>query len=110
MSYTPKKENASKLNKFMYSTSVNEELNKFHKKNVYERYNNATDEIKENLFKELCSNRIVWWNKQAGIEAKTIGQNPTEKNTYTRMNELNKKPDCTPVIFDAMVNYLKISY
>ena len=107
MSYTPKKENIIKMNDFIYKTSVTEELQKFHKKNVYERYDKGEEEVKEGLYKELCSQRIVFWYAQRNIESDTIAKNPTKENTENRMKELRKLGDCTPVIFGAMVNYLK---
>ena len=107
MSYTPKKENIIKLNEWIYRTSVTEELHKFHKKNVYERYDKGEEEVKEGLYKELCSQRIVFWFAQRNIEADTIAKNPTKENAENRMRELRKLKDCTPVIFGAMVNYLK---
>ena len=107
MSYTPKKENIIKLNDWTYKTSVTEELQKFHKKNVYERYDKGEEEVKEGLYKELCSQRIVFWYAQRNIESDTIAKNPTKENAENRMKELRKLGDCTPVIFGAMVNYLK---
>ena len=107
MSYTPKKENIIKLNDWVYKTSVTGELQKFHKKNVYERYDKGEEEVKEGLYKELCSQRIVFWYAQRNIEADTIAKNPTKENAENRMRELRKIKDCTPIIFGAMVNYLK---
>ena len=47
MSYTPKKENIIKMNDFIYKTSVWTELQKFHTKNVDERYENGKEEVKK---------------------------------------------------------------
>jgi len=107
MNYTPKKENIIKLNNWMYKTSVGKELQEFYKKNIYERYANAEEEEKEKLYSELYSNRTVFWFAKSNIEADTIAKNPTKENAENRMNELRKLGDCTPVIFEAMVNYLK---
>ena len=90
-----------------YRTSVFGELEKFHRKNVYERYAAATEDIKKQTFDHLYTERMDWWNKQAKIEERTIAKNPTERNAQTRMEQLNKQPDCTPIVFEAMVNYLK---
>tara|TARA_R110002096_G_scaffold120816_2_gene261787 strand:- start:82 stop:849 length:768 start_codon:yes stop_codon:yes gene_type:complete len=90
-----------------YRTSVFEELEIFHRKNVYERYANGTEEMKKQTFNHIYNLRMDWWNQQSKIEARTIAKNPTERNAQTRMEQLKKKPDCTPIIFEAMVNYLK---
>lgn len=110
MSYIPKKENIIKLNDFVYNTSVTKELQKFHKKSIYEKYDKAEEEIKEGLYKELCSQRIVFWFAQKKIEADTIAKNPTKENAENRMKELKKIKDCTPAIFDAMVEYIKMEF
>ena len=102
-----KKENIAWNIKWIYKTSVFGELEKFHRKNVYERYAPATEEIKKQTFDHLYTERMDWWNKQAKIEERTIAKNPTEKIAQTRMEQLNKQPDCTPIVFEAMVNYLK---
>ena len=54
MNYTPKKENISKMNKFMIIGIIDEELKKFHKKNINERYVNAENEAKEDMWKNTA--------------------------------------------------------
>lgn len=110
MSYNPKKENVSKLNRFLYIQTISKELDAFHKKNVYERYDKAEEEIKDGLYKDILSNRIVYWNTQKEKEVKTIGANPTKELAKTRLDNIRATKDCTPAIFNAMVEYIKMEF
>ena len=110
MNYTPKKENISKMNKFMIIGIIDEELKKFHKKNINEKYVNAENEAKEDMWKNLVNNRLVFWSQQANKEAKTISHNPTMSLARTRINNLKEIKDCTPVILDAIVSYIKTEF
>ena len=108
MSYNPKKENVRKLNHLLYMKSITPELEAFHKKNVYERYDKAEEEVKEGLYKDILSNRMVYWLTQKEKEVKTIGANPTKELAKTRLDNIRATKDCTPVIFNAMVEYIKM--
>ena len=110
MSYNPKKENVSKLNRFLYIQTITKELDAFHKKNVYERYDKAEEEIKDGLYKDILSNRIVYWNTQKEKEVKTIGANPTKELAKIRLDNIRATKDCTPAIFNAMVEFIKMEF
>ena len=104
---TPKKENITKMNKFIVIGILDKELKDFHRKNINERYSEAEDEFKEDMWKNLVSNRLVFWSQQAGTEARTIAQTPTRDLARVRINNLKEIKDCTPVILDAVVSYIK---
>ena len=107
---TPKKENITKMNKFIVIGILDKELKDFHRKNINERYSEAEDEFKEDMWKNLVSNRLVFWSQQAGTEARTIAQTPTRDLARTRINNLKEMADCTPVILEAIVNYIKAEF
>jgi hypothetical protein len=110
MSYTPKKENISKMNKFIVIGIIDQELKKFHKKHINEKYAKAEEQVKEDMYKNLVENRLVFWSQQAGTEARTISQTPTRDLARTRINNLKEIKDCTPVILEAIVNYIKAEF
>ena len=110
MSYTPKKENITKMNKFIVIGILDKELKDFHRKNIEEKYPNAENEAKEDMWKNLVSNRLVFWSQQAGTEARTIGRTPTRDLAKVRLNNLKEIKDCTPVMFDAIVSYIKAEF
>ncbi len=110
MNYTPKKENITKMNKFIVIGILDKELKGFHRKNVYERYANAEEEIKEGLYNQLVSDRLVFWSQQAGTESRTIARTPTRDLAKVRLNNLKEIKDCTPVMFDAIVSYIKAEF
>ena len=110
MNYTPKKENITKMNKFIVIGILDKELKDFHRKNIEEKYPNAENEAKEDMWKNLVSNRLVFWSQQAGTEARTIAQTPTRDLARVRINNLKEIKDCTPVILDAVVSYIKAEF
>ena len=110
MNYTPKKENITKMNKFIVIGILDKELKDFHRKNIEEKYPNAENEAKEDMWKNLVSNRLVFWSQQAGTEARTIGRTPTRDLAKVRLNNLKEIKDCTPVMFDAIVSYIKAEF
>ena len=107
---TPKKENITKMNKFYVIGILDKELKDFHRKNIEEKYPNAENEAKEDMWKNLVSNRLVFWSQQAGTEARTIAQTPTRDLARVRINNLKEIKDCTPVILDAVVSYIKAEF
>lgn len=107
---TPKKENITKMNKFYVIGILDKELKEFHRKNIEEKYPNAENEAKEDMWKNLANNRLVFWSQQAGTEARTIAQTPTRDLARVRINNLKEIKDCTPVILDAIVSYIKAEF
>ena len=110
MNYTPKKENITKMNKFIVIGILDKELKEFHRKNVEEKYPNAENEAKEDIWKNLVTERLVFWSQQAGTEARTIARTPTRDLARIRINNLKEIKDCTPVILDAIVSYIKAEF
>ena len=110
MNYTPKKENITKMNKFIVIGILDKELKEFHRKNVEEKYPNVENEAKEDIWKNLVTERLVFWSQQAGTEARTIARTPTRDLARIRINNLKEIKDCNPVILDAIVSYIKAEF
>jgi len=96
VSYIKKKSN---LDNFILNKILWDELNQFHKKS-----------IKESDGDNLFTKRLVYWKQQANKELKIIGSNPTRDLVRTRINNLKEIKDCTPVILDAIVSYIKAEF
>lgn len=107
---TPKKENIIKMNKFIVIGILNKELKEFHRNNINKRYVEAEEEFKEDIWKNLVSERLVFWSQQAVTETRTISQTPTRDLARVRINNLRKIKDCTPVMLDAIVSYIKAEF
>ena len=110
MNSISKKENNPKLNKFIIIGILEKELNEFYIDHINKKYADLEDHIKNDMISDLYTKRLVFWSQQPLVEAKTIGLNPTIDIARTRMDNLKKLKDCTPKIFDAVVNYIKAEF
>ena len=54
--------------------------------------------------------RILWWKDRVKKEARTISLNPTTNIARTRINNLKKFKDCTPILMDNIIDFIKNTF
>ena len=54
--------------------------------------------------------RVLWWKDRVKKEVRTISLNPTRNIARTRINNLKKFKDCTPILMDNIIDFIKNTF
>ena len=54
--------------------------------------------------------RVLWWKDRIKKEVRTISLNPTKNIARTRINNLKKFKDCTPILMDNIIDFIKNTF
>jgi len=106
-----KKENILMMLMFV----INEELKNFHNNEIDNRYSKVGEGliIGDDLKKNRIAERIVYWNSFTKKSFDYILNTPSKEVLKTRLKLFKKKPDCTDVMYEqiveVLIQYLEVS-
>lgn len=103
--YKANKENILMMLMFI----INEELKNFHNNEIDNRYSKVGEGfvIGDDLKKNKIAERIVYWNSFTKKSFDYILNTPSKEVLKTRLKLFKKKPDCTDVMYEQIVEALR---